>query len=46
MNQSAVNIINDHKNIPTFVTPRPSKMYPNYDVWYENIPAGNPELEA
>jgi hypothetical protein len=30
------------KAIPTFVIPRPSKIYPNCDFWYENIPSGNP----
>jgi hypothetical protein len=30
------------KSIPAFSIPRPSKMYPNRDFWYENIPSGNP----
>jgi hypothetical protein len=28
--------------IPTSSTARPSKNYPNYDFWSENIPSGNP----
>jgi hypothetical protein len=30
------------KNIPTNSITRPSKIYPNWDFWYENIPSGNP----
>jgi hypothetical protein len=30
------------KNIPTFPVPRPSKIYPNWDFWFENRPSGNP----
>jgi hypothetical protein len=29
-------------NIPTFSIPRPSMIYPNWDIWFENIPSGNP----
>jgi hypothetical protein len=29
-------------NIPNVSTPRPSKMYKNWDFWYEKIPSGNP----
>jgi hypothetical protein len=29
-------------NIPTI--PRPSKIYPNWEFWSENIPSGNPVL--
>jgi hypothetical protein len=29
-------------NIPTFSILRPSKIYPNRDFWFENIPSGNP----
>jgi hypothetical protein len=24
---------------------RTSKIYPNWDVWFENIPSGNPALD-
>jgi hypothetical protein len=30
-------------NIPTFSIQIPSKIYPNWDFWYENIPSGNPD---
>jgi hypothetical protein len=30
------------KNIPTSSIARPSKIYPNLDFWFENIPSGNP----
>jgi hypothetical protein len=23
--------------------PRPSKIYPNWDSWFENMPSGNPD---
>jgi hypothetical protein len=26
-------------NIPTFSIPRPSKIYPHWDFWFENIPS-------
>jgi hypothetical protein len=26
--------------------PRHSKMYPNWDIWLENIPSGNPVDEV
>jgi hypothetical protein len=26
----------------TFSISRPSKIYPNWDFWFENIPSGNP----
>jgi hypothetical protein len=29
-------------NIPEFSLPMHSKIYPNWDFWYENIPSGNP----
>jgi hypothetical protein len=32
-------------NIPFFFFPRHSKIYPNLDFWFENIPSGNPVLE-
>jgi hypothetical protein len=28
--------------IPTSAVERPSKIYPNYDFWFENMPSGNP----
>jgi hypothetical protein len=34
-------IPNDHK-IPTFSIPIPYKIYPNWDLGFENIPSGNP----
>jgi hypothetical protein len=30
------------KNMPTLSIPRPSKIYPNCDFCFENIPSGNP----
>jgi hypothetical protein len=33
-----------HKS--TFSIPRPSKIYPNLDIWCENIPSGNPAADA
>jgi hypothetical protein len=30
------------QNISTFSNLRPSKIYPNSDVWFENKPSGNP----
>jgi hypothetical protein len=30
-------------NIPTFSIQRPSKIHPNWDVWSENKPPGNPD---
>jgi hypothetical protein len=30
------------KNFQTFSIPRPSKIYPNCDFWFENVPSGNP----
>jgi hypothetical protein len=36
------------QNIPTssstFSIARPSEIYPNRDLWFENMPAGNPGL--
>jgi hypothetical protein len=32
-------------NIPTFPILRPSKICPNLDFWFENIPFGNPGLK-
>jgi hypothetical protein len=28
--------------VPTSSIARPSKIYPNWDFWFENIPSGNP----
>jgi hypothetical protein len=28
-------------NIPTFSIPKSSKLNPNWDFWFENIPSGN-----
>jgi hypothetical protein len=30
--------------IPTSSVARPSKIYPNWDFWFENMPSGNPAL--
>jgi hypothetical protein len=30
--------------IPTYSIARPSKIYPNKDFWFENIPSGNTGL--
>jgi hypothetical protein len=32
------------QNISTFTHLRPSKIYPNWDFWFENKPSGNPDL--
>jgi hypothetical protein len=29
-------------NIPTSSIARPPNIYPNWDIWFENIPSGNP----
>jgi hypothetical protein len=37
------NIPNDHKIYQHFLFYiRPSKIYPNWDFWFENRPSGNP----
>jgi hypothetical protein len=33
------------QNILTISIPRPTKIYPNWYFWYENIPSGNPAYE-
>jgi hypothetical protein len=30
-------------NKPTSSIARPSKIYPKWDIWFENMPSGNPE---
>jgi hypothetical protein len=30
------------ENIPTSSIASPSKIYPNLDFWFENVPSGNP----
>jgi hypothetical protein len=32
--------------MPIFSIPRSSKIYPNWDFWFENIPFGNPVSSA
>jgi hypothetical protein len=32
--------------MPTFSIPSHSKIYPNWDFWFENKPSGNPALEG
>jgi hypothetical protein len=34
---------NGHKIYQDFSIARPSKIYPNWDFWFENKPSGNPE---
>jgi hypothetical protein len=38
------NLPND-KNIPKSSFARPSHICPNWDLWFENIPSGNPALQ-
>jgi hypothetical protein len=38
------NIPKGHKNIPTSFSERPSKIYPNRDFGFENVPSGNPAV--
>jgi hypothetical protein len=33
-------------NIPIFSIPKPSKIYPNVDFLFENIPSGNPAPDS
>jgi hypothetical protein len=33
-------------NIPTFSILRPSKIYPNWDFWFENVPSCNPTAQV
>jgi hypothetical protein len=32
------------QNMPITSIARPSKIYPNWDFWFENMPSGNPAL--
>jgi hypothetical protein len=34
------------QNTPTSTVARPSKIYPNLDFWFENMPSGNPDPRA
>jgi hypothetical protein len=34
------------KSLATFSNLRPSKIYPNWDFWFENKPSGNPDLPS
>jgi hypothetical protein len=53
INQVTINIPNVQKiyqnvqkiypNIPTSSIGSPSKIYPNYDFWFEKMPSGNPD---
>jgi hypothetical protein len=42
IHQMAIKQIKWAKCILIFSIPRPSKLYPKWDFWYENIPIGNP----
>jgi hypothetical protein len=33
-------------NLPTYSILRPSKIYQNWDFWFENVPFGNPGLNC
>jgi hypothetical protein len=41
-NKRSQNIPNGHRKYKRFFISRPSKIYPNLDFWFENIPSGNP----
>jgi hypothetical protein len=42
--QKAIKITqNGHKINQQFGIPRPSKINPNWEFWYENVPYGNPD---
>jgi hypothetical protein len=34
-----------HRIYQHYFIPRPSKIYPNLDFWFENTPSGNPAPE-
>jgi hypothetical protein len=38
----SLNIPTGQKILLTFYIPRPFKIYPYWEFWYENIPSGNP----
>jgi hypothetical protein len=46
MYQIAVKYSKWSYNIPSFFIPRPSKIYPNWYFWYENLPSGIPERHS
>jgi hypothetical protein len=35
-----------YTNMATSSIARPSKIYPNWDFWFENVPSGNPGRES
>jgi hypothetical protein len=44
--KSPLNIPNGHKIYQHFsIYVRPSKIYPNWNFWFENKPSGNPAFE-
>jgi hypothetical protein len=44
--KSPKNIPNGHKNMQTISNLSPTKIYPNWDFWFENKPPGNPDLHT
>jgi hypothetical protein len=40
------NTSNGDINIPTSSSARPSKIFPNWDFWFENMPSGNPDFST
>jgi hypothetical protein len=53
--QRTKNVPNDNKicemvtkytNQHMYSMARPSKIYPNYDFWFQNIPSGNPGIHG
>jgi hypothetical protein len=44
--QISVQYSNWPLNILTFSNLRHSKIYPNWDFWFENKPSGNPGLDV
>jgi hypothetical protein len=41
----AVKYTNGRKYILISSIARSSKIYPNWDFWFENLPSGNPEIK-
>jgi hypothetical protein len=41
-----INIPNGHQIWSTFSNLGPSKVYPNWDFWFEKKPSGNPGLSS